>query len=120
MTLSQMASAIRNHVVDGLNGVATTAFSTAQLRDEILQTTAFVLVELTAQGVVDVSKLTQRIDGIRVECKDLSANCHVDSEVDAPHFAIPNLNRMVADPIAFLGAADSSIAFKVYFDIIRY
>lgn len=116
MTLSQMASAIRNHVVDGLNGVAATAFSVAQLKDEILQTTSFILVEFASQGLIDVTRLTQRIDGIRVECKDLSANCHVASEVGAPHFTLPNLNRMVADPIVYLGSADASIAFKVYFD----
>jgi hypothetical protein len=116
MTLSQMASAIRNHVVDGLNGIASTAFSTDQLRDEILQTTSSVLVEFAAQGLIDVSKLTQRIDGIRIECKDLSANCHVDSEIEAPHFTIPNLNRMVAEPITYLGAVDASISFRVYFD----
>jgi hypothetical protein len=116
MTLSQMASAIRNHVVDGLNGVSSTAFSIDQLKDEILQTTAFVLVEFTAQGIIDVSKLAQRIDGIRVECKDLSSHCHVDSEIEAPHFMIPNLNRMVDDPITYLGGVDGSVDFKIYFD----
>lgn len=116
MTLSQMASAIRNHVVDGLDGIASTSFSVDQLKDEILQVTAFVIVEFTAQGVIDASRLAQRIDGIRVECKDLSANCHVASEVDALHFVIPNLNRMVADPIIYLGAADGTIDFRVYFD----
>jgi hypothetical protein len=116
MTLSQMASAIRNHVVDGLNGIAVTSFSTDQLRDEILQTTSFVLVEFAAQGLVDVSKLTQQIDGIRVECKDLSSNCNVSSEVEAPHFTLPNLNRMISDPIAYIGASDGTISFKVYFD----
>lgn len=116
MTLSQMASAIRNHVVDGLDGISQTAFSVDQLKDEILQTAAFVIVEFTAQGILDASKLTQRIDGIRVECTDLSANCHVASEIEAPHFVIPNLNRMVDEPITYMGATDGTISFKVYFD----
>jgi hypothetical protein len=52
-------------------------------------------------GVVDINKLTQRIDGIRIECKDLSANCSVESSIGAPHFLIPNINRAIADPIQF-------------------
>jgi hypothetical protein len=43
--------------------------------DEILLTTSAVIVKLTTQGLLDITKLTQRIDGIKIECKDLSANC---------------------------------------------
>jgi hypothetical protein len=49
---------------------------------------------------LDINKLTQRIDGIRIECKDLSANCSVESSI-GPHFLIPNINRAIADPIQF-------------------
>jgi hypothetical protein len=52
-------------------------------------------------GVVDINKLTQRIDGIRIECKDLSANCSVESSIGARIFLIPNINRAIADPIQF-------------------
>jgi hypothetical protein len=55
----------------------------------------------TICSVVDINKLTQRIDGIRIECKDLSANCSVESSIGAPHFLIPNINRAIADPIQF-------------------
>lgn len=116
MTLSEMASAIRNHVVDGLNGASATAFSKAQLRDEIIQTTSTVIMEYSAQGVLDASKLSQKIDGIRVECKDVSANCAVKAEKSAPHFTIPNLNRGVANPILFMGSPDGELSFKVYMD----
>jgi hypothetical protein len=51
-------------------------------------------------GVVDINKLTQRIDGIRIECKDLSTKlCRVFYR--RPHFLIPNINRAIADPIQF-------------------
>jgi hypothetical protein len=60
--------------------------SLEQLQDEILLTTSAVIVKLSAQGFVDINKLTQRIDGIRIECKDLSANCSVESSIGAPHF----------------------------------
>jgi hypothetical protein len=38
-----------------------------------------------ASGVIDINKLTQRIDGIRIECKDLSANA-LRVSIGAPHF----------------------------------
>lgn len=116
MTLNQMASAIRNNVVDGLDGVSSTAFSIEQLKDEILLTASSSIIKLTTQGILDINTLTQRIDGIRVECKDLSANCGVESEINAPHFTIPNLNRATASPISFLGSIDATISFKVYYD----
>lgn len=116
MTLAEMASAVRNHVVDGLNGVSSTSFTTEQLQDEIILTTAAVIVKLTAQGLIDINKLTQRIDGIRIECKDLSANCSVSSAIGAPHFLIPNVNRAAAEPIQFLGTIDGELSFKIYYD----
>jgi hypothetical protein len=83
MTLSEMASAVRNHVADGLNGISSTSFLW-KLQDEILLTTSAVIVKLSAQGLWIL--MTQRIDGIRIECKDLSANCSVESSIGAPHF----------------------------------
>ena len=116
MTLAEMASAVRNHVTDGLNGISSTSFSIEQLKDEILLTTTAVIIKLTAQGLIDINKLTQRIDGIRVECADLSGNCQVESEVEAPHFVIPNVNRAAQEPIQYLGTVDGLMSFKVYYD----
>lgn len=116
MTLAEIASTIKNHVVDGLNGISSVSFSTAQLQEEVILTTSAVIVKLVAQGLLDLNKLTQRIDGIRIECKDLSANCQVESELGAPHFLIPNVNRVVREPITFLGTLDGELSFKVYYD----
>ena len=116
MTISQMASTIRNHVVDGLNGISSTAFSVEQLHDEILQTASSSIIKLTTQGLIDLQTLTQRIDGIRIECKDLSANCSVESEISAPHFMIPNVNRASRSPITYMGTIDGNFSFKVYYD----
>lgn len=116
MTLSQMASAIRNNILDGLDGASTLVFSIEQLQDEILQTTATTIVTLAAQGLLDITTLTQRVDGIRIECKDISSNCAVKSELVAPSFSIPNVNRMTANPISYLGSVDGELDIKVYFD----
>ena len=116
MTLSEMASAVSNHVRDGLDGVSSSAFSIDQLKDEILLATTSIIVKLTAQGLLDINKLSQRVDGISIECKDLSANCNVEAAVNAPHFVIPNINRAVQDPIQFLGTMDGGLSIKVYYD----
>jgi len=116
MTLNEMATAIRNHVVDGLNGVDTLPFSIEQLQKEILISVPGVLLELSSKGVIDLLKLTQRIDGIRLHNDDVSGNCSVDSGSCAPHFEIPNVNRFISEPITFIGSMDSRISFKIYYD----
>jgi hypothetical protein len=116
MTLDEMASTIKNHVVDGLNGAANVSFSTEQLKDEILLATSTAVITLTAQGAIDINKLSQRIDGVEVKVKDLSANVHVESAIEAPHFCIPNVNRGAVTPIQYIGSIDGALSFKVYFD----
>ena len=111
-----MASAIRNHVVDGLNGVDVTSFSMVQLEDEILMNAPGIILELSTKGIIDIGRLPQRIDGIKVAEKDLSANCTVEAESCAPHFEIPNINRAATEPILYLGTMDGSLSFKVYYD----
>lgn len=116
MTLAQIATTIRNNVVDGLNGVSSLSFSLEQIEAEAMLTTASSIAKLAAQGLIDVNTLAQRVDGIRIECKDLSVNCNVPSEISAPHFQIPNPNRAIPNAISFLGSVDSSLSFKVYYD----
>jgi hypothetical protein len=116
MTLTQLASAIRNNVVDGLDGISSTSFSTEQLKDEILLTAASTLVSLTSKGLIDLNKFSQRIDGIRIERKDVSGNCDVESNIEVPHFTIPDVNRLISTPITYLGSMDGAMTFKVYFD----
>lgn len=115
MTLKQMASAIRNNVVSGLNGMSSTIFSLEQLEDEIVLTASAVVVKLINEGILDAERLYQRIDGIKLECTDVSLNCDVPTDTCAPHFTIPNINRAVAEPILYLGSLDGDISFKIYY-----
>ena len=116
MTLTEMATTIRNHVMDGLNGADTLPFSIEQLQKEILMGVPSVLLEFAAKGLVDLSRLTQRIDGIKIEEDDVSTECDVSTGACALHFEIPNINRFVDTPIKFIGSMDSQISFKVYYD----
>jgi len=116
MTLKQLATAVRNHVVDGLKGVSYTAFSIEQLEEEILLLTQSVMMEFAAKGLLDVGKYSQRIDGIKLSCDDLSNNCEIESDSCAPHFEIPSVNFMIPNPITYLGTIDTAMTFKVYYD----
>jgi hypothetical protein len=116
MTLKQLATAVRNHVVDGLKGVSYTAFSIEQLEEEILLLAQTVMMEFSAKGIIDITKYAQRIDGIKLSCDSLSNNCNVESEACAPHFEIPSVNLAIPVPIPYMGTDDTHMTFKVYFD----
>jgi len=117
MTLKEMASSVRNHVVDGLDGVAETSFSIEQLRNEILLTAPGVISTLAAQGLLKADKLSQRIDGIKLECEDISNNPNVPTGECKPHFELPRVNLTVVNPITYIGTVDHTVRFKVYYDM---
>ena len=116
MTLVQMATAVRNNTMGGMDGVDVLAFSLEQLQDELILTASSVIIRLSEQGTLDLKRLHQRIDGIRVACKDISSNCDVPTNVAPPHFTIPNINRFADTPISYLGSMDGILDFKIYFD----
>ena len=116
MTLTQMATAVRNHVVDGLKGVSYTAFSMEQLKDEILLTAQTVLLEFSKQGILDLESYSQKIDGIKLSCDDLLDRCEIESDICKPHFQIPELNLTAIRPIKYIGTVDTKMTFKVYLD----
>ena len=118
MTLNGMASAIRNHVVDGLKGVTNETFSIAQLKEEILIETVSMVQTAIAQGGIKSELLQQRVDGIELDCADLSRECSVQSFVNVPRFIIPKLAILqdMQDSVGFLGTIDGDLQIKVYFD----
>ena len=116
MTLKQLATAVRNNVVSGLKGIDFTGFSTEQLEDEILINTPALMLEYAANGLLNLDRVSQRIDGIEISCKDLSANCNVPVDDCAPHFEIPALNIAAMTPLSYLGTANGDFTFKVYLD----
>ncbi|MCK5788269.1 MAG: hypothetical protein KAH32_04695 [Chlamydiia bacterium] len=119
MTLRQIASAIRNHVVDGIKGVTNEAFSMEQLMLEALIESKALIAMRIREGVIDPRSINQRIDGIEINCQDTSNNCEVKSQLTAPHITIPKLlvSIKVSDAIEYLGPMDNSKNFRVYTDI---
>jgi len=118
MTLRELASAIRNHIVDGLKGVTNEAFSIEQLMQEIVLESETLIIQGITQRTVQLGSISQRIDGIEVVCEDTSGNCAIDSQVVVPHISIPKLSQMlpIYETLSFIGPLDNSTTFKVYND----
>ncbi|MCK5788367.1 MAG: hypothetical protein KAH32_05185 [Chlamydiia bacterium] len=118
MTLKEMASAIRNHIVDGLKGVTNEAFSTEQLTQEILLETNLMIEQGLANKLITLQSLYQRIDGIDMSCTDTSANCDIPSLTSYPMLLIPKLliTRDPNDSISYFGSMDNSLRIKLYFN----
>lgn len=116
MTLRELASAIRNNIVNGLKGTSNEAFSIEQLMKEIILEANTVITLKIAEKVLSIESVAQRIDGIEIECTDISANCAIDSQVNAPHIEIPKLSQFASaeESLLYIGPMDNSKGFKVY------
>lgn len=118
MTLTQMASAIRNHVVDGLKGVTAEAFSKDQIIQEIILESSALIEQAILARTLRVENIAQRIDGIELICTDISSNCEIDAQIDAPRVFIPRLATLLdkSSAIQYVGTMDNMNNFKVYSD----
>ena len=116
MTLKQMASAIRNHVVDGVKGAHNEAFSTEQLMHEIILQAETLIIQSIKQGILKRNGLTQRLDGVEIHCADMSGNCEIDSQMSAPHITVPKLSQLfdISESIEYLGPMDNTYNIQVY------
>jgi hypothetical protein len=116
MTLRQIASLIRNNLMNGLKGVANEAFSIEQLMHEIMLETNAIITTRIAEKTLLPSNVSQRIDGIELKCDDTSGNCTIDSQVSAAHVKIPKIAQFltVEEALLFVGPLDNSTNFKVY------
>ena len=121
MTLSEMTSSIRNRVADGLSGnIADQAFSLLQLEKEVdLQRAEFIQKYLNSGNKLNANFLYQGIDGIHVECHDLSQNspCGFSSGDGVPAIKIPPIASTFGnDAVEYLGLMNKQEKFVVYFD----
>jgi len=116
MTLKQIASLIRNNIVNGLKGVNNEQFSVEQLMHEVMLETNSVITRLVKEGVLLPENISQRIDGIELICDDTSTNCTIESQVVVPHIKIPKLSQFanISETLSYVGPMDNSVNFKVY------
>lgn len=115
---SKLASAIKNDVVSGLQGLHhNMSMSMEQLEDDIVDERLALIHTLKTQGQIHTKDLLLAINCIPVDCKDLDrCTCTklCDTEPVA-HFEIPQLlNELGDDAIEYIGSTDRQLPFIVY------
>jgi hypothetical protein len=118
MTLDEMASAIRNHIGDGLKEVDDFDYSIEQIKDEIGVLRNKMIYKLSEAGKLNPHNFTQKIEGdqLVMSLKPFPiTGGHPVKRV--PHVELPR-PAMTADnsSITFFGPADLSLDFVKYYD----
>ena len=119
MTIKQIASAVLNHIYDGLKGaVANIAVSVEQLEDEVVAERNTIAKEYLLKGLMGLQELYLAINCVEVNCESMSKCCELPYGQKALHFEIPPILFLNGiSTIKFIGSADRSVAYKVYTDL---
>jgi hypothetical protein len=120
MTHNEIASAVRNHVVDGLSGaVSDQEFSIHQLHDEVDLTRASLVYALSLTQKIDLGSLSQTKSNIPVVCRSMNSACDFYLPGDSiPSISIPKISRLgKGSPILYLGTNDMRDPIDVYYNI---
>lgn len=121
MTIKQIASAVLNHIYDGLKGaVANIAVSVEQLEDEVIAERNTITKEYLLKGLIDLQDLYLSINCVEVNCGSMAKCCDTDLAKfgkKALHFEIPPVLILSGIPtIKFIGSIDRTVSYKIYTD----
>lgn len=112
MIIEKLASAIRNDIVSGLRGYhSAQSLSMDQLEDDIIDTRLQIINEYKQKGLLPVQDLSNSINCINTDCKNIeSCNCST-SIVGTPtiHFEIPQFIELT-----YIESIDKQIQFVYY------
>ena len=117
MTLNEIASAIRNHISDGLSGaVANYSYSVEQLEAEIILMRNKLLSERSRQGKVNLKQYYQTYPGIILDVKDISASPVLQAYKRSLSFTSPKILSTINDDyeVVLIYTIDNERSFKVY------
>ena len=117
MTLNEIASAIRNHISDGLSGaVANYSYSIEQLEAEITLMRNKLLFERARQGKVNLKQYYQTYPGVILEPADISASPVLTAYKRALGFSSPRILSTINDnyEVVLIHTIDNERTFKVY------
>jgi len=119
MTVLEIASAIRNHVSDGLSGNVTgQAYSIEQLMDEIDLKRSKLIHQYLHTAKLEKTRLYQNYETEVIVCEKLSHECFDIYSDSVPAIKIPPI---IADfnkaAIEYIGLINAQRSFKVYYDI---
>lgn len=116
MTLEEMASAIRNHVGQGLKEVDDFTYSVEQLKDEVAAMWNSLILEMSKSGIFNPHYFAQPKDNIDIALGVFPLESgHPSKRV--PYIKIPMPSMTLTDSaILYLGPADLSMDFVKYYD----
>lgn len=118
MTIEAIASAIYNHLQNGLSGMnANPKISMEQLQDEVVAERDQLIKEYLLNGVINLDDLYLSINCIEVNCDNMSKCCDLPVGQKALHFEIPPIMHVTgANSIKFIGSIDRAVKYRVYTD----
>jgi len=118
MTGSEISSAIRNNIKDGLSGIVTSsAISYKQIEAEIDLVRAKLFFEQEKAGKLEVRNFIQNVPNLHLTCRDLAQDCNISSGEALPSVKIPKImHTQTNNSLAFVGFANKSRSFIVYYD----
>jgi len=117
MTLNEIASAIRNHISDGLSGaVANYSYSIEQLQAEIILMRNKLLSARADQSKVNLKQYYQTYPGVILQPADISASPVLKSYKRALGFTSPKILSTINDDyeVVLIHTIDNERSFKIY------
>lgn len=113
--IDKITSAVYNDLVSGLSGiVANPTISLLQLEDEVVETRAAIIRDLSNKNNLPKKELTYSLNCIPLDCMSLDKCCANDGYSQPElHFQIPAILADV-DSIQFIGSVDKQVKFRVY------
>lgn len=115
MIFEKLASAIRNDVYSGLQGLrGNISLSIEQLQDDIVDQRLQIIKEYALKGILPVKDLLLSINCIPVDCKDLDRCCSSNLQSQpVAHFEVPQILMDYGnDSIAYIGSTDRQNPFR--------
>lgn len=118
MTFEDIRDAVKNHVVDGLKGVADYSFSEQQLLDEVIVEYATIVKALSKQPYFIPSEYSVALSCLTLDCKDLTNCCGITLDANTKHFEIPKplMLKGSRQGIIYVGQADYGKQYAIYTD----
>lgn len=115
MIFEKLASAIRNDVYSGLQGLrGNISLSIEQLQDDIVDQRLQIIKEYALKGILPIKDLLLSINCIPVDCKDLDRCCSSNLQNQpVAHFEVPQILMDYGnDSIAYIGSTDRQNPFR--------
>lgn len=118
MTLEQMSSMIEQRMRNGFKGsVVNHSYNLQQIEDDIHLMKNFIVKDRLDKGLIRIEDVTQSINCLELECKDIAECCNINTGETVLHFKIPKIASSFGNKaILYVGRVDKQQEFKFGFN----